>query len=243
MYALSLALYCTSWTFFGTVTQAARYGWPLPPTFVGTLLLYALGAALLMKLVKLSRSLNATSLADLVASRLGKDPWLAATVTLVAALGLIPYIALQLRAVASGFEMLVGRDALAAQPWPDSTIYVALAMAVFAIAFGARQANAAEHNRGLVLAMAFDSLFKLVAMLALGIFVWRHFGERIAAFQAPPSSADGFMPLVVLGVLAMFTLPHQFHIGVVECRDASHVRTARWLFPLYLVLIALPVLP
>ena len=243
VYALSLALYCTSWTFFGTVTQAARYGWPLPPTFVGTLLLYALGAALLMKLVKLSRSLNATSLADLIASRLGKDPWLAATVTLVAALGLIPYIALQLRAVTSGFEMLVGRDALAAQPWPDSTIYVALAMAVFAIAFGARQANAAEHNRGLVLAMVFDSLFKLVAMLALGIFVWRHFGERISAFQAPRSSADGFMPLVVLGVLAMFTLPHQFHIGVVECRDASHVRTARWLFPLYLVLIALPVLP
>ncbi len=243
VYALSLAVYCTSWTFFGTVTQAARYGWPLPPTFVGTLLLYALGAALLVRLVKLSRSLNATSLADLIASRLGKDPWLAATLTLVAALGLIPYIALQLRAISSGFELLVGRSAAASQPWPDSTLFVALAMAAFAIAFGARHADATQHNRGLVLAMAFDSIFKLGAMLALGVFAWRHYGERIVTLDVPPTSGDGFAPLVMLGVLAMFTLPHQFHVGVVECRDASHVRTARWLFPLYLVLIALPVLP
>lgn len=243
VYALSLAVYCTSWTFFGTVTQAGRYGWPLPPTFVGTLLLYVLAAGLLVRMVKLSRSLNATSLADLIASRLGKDPWLAATVTLVAALGLIPYIALQLRAVTSGFELLVGRGADAGQPWPDSTLYVALAMAMFAIAFGARHANAAEHNRGLVLAMAFDSLFKLAAMLAIGLFAWRHYGERIATMQVPPTSGEGFLPLVALGALAMFTLPHQFHVGVVECRDASHLRTARWLFPLYLVLIALPILP
>ncbi len=243
VYALSLAVYCTSWTFFGTVTQAGRYGWPLPPTFVGTLLLYLFAAGLLVRMVKLARSLNATSLADLIASRLGKDPWLAATVTLVAALGLIPYIALQLRAVTSGFEMLVGHAGEGGQPWPDSTLYVALAMAAFAIAFGARHANAAEHNRGLVLAMAFDSLFKLGAMLVVGVFAWRHYGERIAALEVPPSSGDGFLPLVLLGALAMFTLPHQFHVGVVECRDASHVRTARWLFPLYLVLIALPILP
>ena len=243
VYALSLAVYCTSWTFFGTVTQVARYGWPVPPTFIGTLLLYALGAGVLVRMVRLSRALNATSLADLIASRLGKDPWLAATVTLVAALGLIPYIALQLRAVASGFELLVGRAGSGLTPWPDSTFYVALAMALFAIAFGARHANAAEHNRGLVLAMAFDSLFKLGAMLALGLFVWAHYRADIALLPAASTSPDGFLPLVLLGALAMFTLPHQFHVGVVECRDPRHVRTARWLFPLYLVLIALPLLP
>jgi Na+/proline symporter len=82
VYALSLAVYCTSWTFFGTVTQAARYDWPLPPTFVGTLLLYALGAGLMLQLVKLARASNATSIADLIATRLGKDAWLAAGVTL-----------------------------------------------------------------------------------------------------------------------------------------------------------------
>lgn len=243
VYTLSLAVYCTSWTFFGTVTQAARYGWPLPPTFVGTIVLYLFAAAALFKLVKLAQASNATSIADLIATRLGKDAWLAATVTLIAALGLIPYIALQLRAVSSGFGLLVGRSVASADIWLDSTLYVALAMAAFTIAFGARHANAAEHNRGLVLAMAFDSLFKLGAMLALGVFVWFKMGDVVPGTPTLPPSGEGFMPLVLLGALAMFTLPHQFHVGAVECRDAHHVRTARWLFPLYLVLIALPILP
>lgn len=241
VYALSLAVYCTSWTFFGTVTQAGRYGWPLPPTFVGTIALYALAGAALMRLVELARASNATSIADLVATRLGKDPWLAAAVTAIAALGLTPYIALQLMAVASGFELMTGSGGNARVPWRDSALYVALAMAVFALVFGTRRASAAEHNRGLVLAMAFESLFKLAAMLALGLFVW--LGLRLPAPEAVPvTSGDGFAPLVLLGGLAIITLPHQFHMGVVECRDAGHVRTARWLFPLYLLLIALPIL-
>src|SRR5688572_20897947 len=244
VYALSLAVYCTSWTFFGTVTQAARYDWPLPPTFVGTLLLYAFAAVAMQRLVKLAHASNATSIADLIATRLGKDAWLAATVTLVAALGLIPYIALQLKAVAMSYALLTRGDSHAAQPLQDSALYVALAMAVFAMLFGTRRASAAEHNRGLVLAMAFEALFKLAAMLALGWFVWRGIDLPSLPLSRPsPPSTGGFMPLVLLGVLAMFTLPHQFHVGVVECRDERHVRTARWLFPLYLVLIALPVLP
>lgn len=247
VYALSLAVHCTSWTFYGTVTQAARYGWPLPPTFLGAILLYALAIAFMVKLVRLSRETNATSLADLIATRLGKDAWLAATVTLVAALGLIPYIALQLKAVAMSFAMLTTRTAEgeAAPAWQDSALYVALAMALFAMLFGTRRASAAEHNRGLVLAMAFESVFKLAAMLALGLFVWFGLGDLPEAVAAPvpERAADGFAPLVLLGALAMFILPHQFHVGVVECRDERDVRTARWQFPLYLVLIALPVLP
>lgn len=246
VYALSLAVHCTSWTFYGTVTQAARYGWPLPPTFLGAILLYALAIAFMVKLVRLSRESNATSLADFIATRLGKDAWLAATVTLVAALGLIPYIALQLKAVAMSFAMLTTRTAEGAMApaWQDSALYVALAMALFAMLFGTRRASAAEHNRGLVLAMAFESMFKLAAMLALGAFVWFGLGDLPAAPPVPPpEDADGFAPLVLLGALAMFILPHQFHVGVVECRDERDVRTARWQFPLYLVLIALPVLP
>ena len=247
VYALSLAVYCTSWTFFGTVTQAARYDWPLPPTFVGTLLLYALGAGLMLQLVKLARASNATSIADLIATRLGKDAWLAAGVTLIAVLGLIPYVALQLKAVSMSFALLTDSQAGADQPpWRDSSLYVALVMGIFAMLFGTRRASAAEHNRGLVLAMAFESLFKLVAMLALGLFVWLGLGlpSPQSLTQAAASTDNGgFIPLVLLGVLAMFTLPHQFHVGVVECRDERHVLTARWLFPLYLVLIALPVLP
>ena len=245
VYALSLAVHCTSWTFYGTVTQAARYGWPLPPTFLGAILFYALAFGLMLRLVRLARESNATSIADLIATRLGKDPWLAAVVTLVALLGMLPYIALQLKAVTMSFATLTGGEMSAAvAPWRDGALYVALAMAVFAMAFGTRRASATEHNRGLVLAMAFESLFKLAAMLALGLLVWFGLGEiDVVAPPPPPAPVGGFIPLVLLGALAMFILPHQFHVGVVECRDERHVRTARWQFPLYLVLIALPTLP
>ena len=248
VYSLSLAVHCTSWTFYGTVTQAARYGWPLPPTFLGAILFYGLAVAFMVRLVKLARETNATSLADLIATRLGKDAWLAATVTLVAALGLIPYIALQLKAIAMSFATLTvdaGEVAVAVPVWRDSALYVALAMALFAMLFGTRRASAAEHNRGLVLAMAFESLFKLVAMLTLGAFVWFSLDSLPAAAvpATPLEPVGGFAPLVLLGALAMFILPHQFHVAVVECRDDRDVRTARWQFPLYLVLIALPALP
>lgn len=251
VYALSLAVYCTSWTFYGTVTQAARYQWPLPPTFIGTILLYALGAVAMVRLVALSREAHASSIADLIATRLGKDVWLAAAVTLVAVLGLIPYIALQLKAVSMSYALLAhGAQAPGVRGAPvdvgaDMGLYLTLALAVFSLLFGARSASAVEHNRGLVLAIAFESLFKLAAMLALGAYVWFGISASLPAPVAPPVVADrsGFAPLVLLGALAMFTLPHQFHIGVVECRDQRHVHTARWLFPLYLVLIALPLLP
>ena len=250
VYALSLAVHCTSWTFYGTVTQAARNGWAMPPTFVGAIVLYLLGGAFMFRLVKLARETNATSIADLIATRLGKDAWLAATVTLVAALGLIPYIALQLKAMAMSFAMLTAQGAVQSAPaWQDSALYVALAMALFAMLFGTRRVSAAEHNRGLVLAMAFESVLKLAAMLALGAFVWFGLDLPAATPLAPPataavaSAASGFAPLVLLGAFAMFILPHQFHIAVVECREQEHVRTARWQFPLYLALIALPVLP
>src|SRR5690606_15004427 len=108
VYALSLAVHCTSWTFYGTITQAARHGWPVPPTFLGAILFYVLAFPCMVRLVRLARESNATSLADLIATRLGKDAWLAATVTLVAALGLIPYIALQLKAVTMSFGTLTG---------------------------------------------------------------------------------------------------------------------------------------
>ena len=248
VYGLSLAVHCTSWTFYGTVTQAARYGWPLPPTFIGAILCYALAVVFLIRLVRLARQTNATSLADLIATRLGKDAWLAAIVTLVTVLGLIPYIALQLQAITMSFTTLtvgIGAADDGAPPlWRDSALYVALAMALFAMMFGTRRVSAAEHNRGLVLALAFESLFKLLVMLVLGGFVWLGLHTLPSMPKLPQtSSAGGFMPLVILGALAMFLMPHQFHVGVVECRDERDVRTARWQFPLYLLLIALPTLP
>ena len=241
VYALSLAVYCTSWTFYGTVTQAAQSGWWLPPTFVGSILLYALGIGVLQRLVRVAREVNATSIADLVAARFGRSPVLAALVTAVCVLGIVPYIALQLKAVAMSYALLTRGQDLTPPPWQDSALYVALVMALFAALFGTRRASAAEHNRGLVLAMAFEALLKLGAMLALATLL-----PGLDLPAAPPrsgSGTEGFLGLIVLGALAMFTLPHQFHVGVVECREPRHLATARWLFPLYMVLIALPILP
>ena len=244
VFALSLAVYCTSWTFFGTVQQARDSGWALPPTFLGTLLLYALGFPLLLKLYRLARELNSTSLADFIATRLGRSSALAATVTGIAVLGMVPYLALQLRAVAMSHGLVTRGSDLAAPPGQDGALYAAIALGAFAMLFGTRRASAVEHNRGLVLAMAAESVLKLGAMLALGAWLLlRPGGLPDAPLPAVPGGSAGFPALVLLGALAMFTLPHQFHVGVVEARDESHLRTARWLFPLYLVLIALPVLP
>jgi len=241
VYALSLAVHCTSWTFYGTVTQASRSGWWLPPTFVGAILLYVFGAGILYRMVRLAREHNASSLADLIAARLGRHSGLAALVTLVMLLGIVPYIALQLKAVAMSYAML--RSTPQGLPaWRDSALYIALLMALFAMLFGTRRASAVAHNRGLILAMAFESLFKLVAMLALGSLLLGA-PESLAAPAAPAGDTRGFPSLILLGALAMFTLPHQFHACVVECRDAQHLRTARWLFPLYMLLIAAPILP
>lgn len=242
VYALSLAAYCTSWTFYGTVTQAARSGWWLPPTFVGTILLYVFGFGLLQRLVRLVQDTHSTSIADLVAARLGKDSRLAAAITLVAILGIVPYIALQLKAVAMSFNLLTRASALEAPPWHDSALYVALVLALFAMLFGTRSVSTAEHNRGLVLAIALESLLKLGAMLAIGAWVLLGYGWPAAPPDAP-TSASGFPGLIVLGILALFTLPHLYHVGFAECRDVRHLRTARWLFPLYMGLIALPLLP
>ncbi|MGN6521464.1 MAG: hybrid sensor histidine kinase/response regulator [Dokdonella sp.] len=242
VYALSLGVHCTSWTFYGTVTQAERSGWWLPPTFVGLIALYLVAGGVLVRLVRLAREHHASSLADFVAARLGRSAGLAALVTAVTVIGIVPYIALQLKAVAMSYALFARGDDPTAPAWQDSALYVAIAMALFAMLFGTRRAPAAAHNRGLVLALAFESLFKLGAMLAIGALVLQ-LPDVEAAAHASPRDTSGFPALILLGALAAFTLPHQFHAGVVECRDPAHVRSARWLLPLYLCAIALPVLP
>lgn len=250
VYALALGVHCTSWTFFGTVTQAQRSGWWLPPTFVGMIALFAFGWPMLRRLVRLAHERNSTTLADFVAGRLGRSSSLAAVITGVMLLGTVPYLALQLKAVSTSFDLLVqrGDDIPLAG---DSALWVAGAMAVFAMLFGTRRAAASDRHPGLLLAIACESVFKLVALLAIGIFVVfvLHEGPFELAstartqLPAPSGGSDGFLTLILLGALAPFTLPHQFHVGVVECADPDDVRRARWRFITYLVLIALPILP
>jgi len=249
LYALSLAVYCTSWTFYGTVTQAARWQTWLPPTFIGTILLFVFGGRFLARLAALARSENSASLADLIAARFGKHRTLASVITAVAVFGMVPYVALQLKAVAMSYALLTGGGVGAPPAWQDAAFWVALTMIAFALLFGTRRASATEHNRGLILAIAFESLFKLAALLAVGWFALSRVDSLGADAPVLPLTTligkpdGGFLALVGLGALAMFTLPHQFHVGTVELREPGHLRTARWLFPLYLVLMALPILP
>lgn len=249
VYALSLAVYCTSWTFYGTVTQALRHGWWVTPTFVGTILLFVLAWPLMARLVTEARARNSTSIADLLASRFDKSAGIAALATAIALIGLVPYIALQLKAVAQSFDLLAAQwFGAGSNGWRDSAAPAALLMACFAMLFGTRRAGVSAH--GVVLAMAFESLIKLIALCAVGLYVVfvlfdgpLALAEASRSLPAPTPPGTNFLTLVLLGALAMFSLPHQFHLGVVECRDVNHVRTARWLFPLYLLAVSVFVLP
>jgi signal transduction histidine kinase/Na+/proline symporter/CheY-like chemotaxis protein len=250
IYALSLAVYCTAWTFYGVTTQAATNGWPIPPTFVGTILIFVFGFGFLKRLAQLSKAENSTSIADFVASRFGKSSALAAVITGVAVVGIVPYISLQLKAVAMSVDTLTSNNLSGSgvSTLTDSVFYVAIFMAIFAMLFGTRRASVRDQNPGLVMAMGFESLLKLAAMLALGGFVlWGLYDSPQIFLAETPAlefrGLDGFLVLTLLGALAIFTLPHQFHITLIECREPSHLNAARWLFPIFLVLIAIPVVP
>ncbi|MGH8251885.1 MAG: PAS domain-containing hybrid sensor histidine kinase/response regulator [Steroidobacteraceae bacterium] len=254
IYSLSLAVYCTSWAFYGTVGQSATLGWPFPPTYVGTILLFLLIPALLAKLISVSRRERITSVADFVAARYGRDRTLAVAVTLIATCGIIPYIALQLKAIDQTFNTLTA--ALGGEAVGDTAIYVAATLALFAILFGTRHVDATEHHPGMMLAVAFESVVKLIAFVAVGVFVtwglFDGFGDiahqaaalpGLAEARAQQSTVAHYLSLAVLGFFAIFCLPRQFHVAVVESSGPQDLRLARWLFPLYLVAISVFVLP
>lgn len=254
IYSLSLAVYCTSWAYYGTVGQSASLGWPFPPTYVGTILLFLLTPALLAKLISVSRRERITSVADFIAARFGGDRSLAVTVTLIAACGIIPYVALQLKAIDQSFNRLVA--AAGGAPVDDTAIYVAATLALFAILFGTRHVDATEHHPGMMLAVAFESVVKLIAFIAVGAFVaWGLFDgpgdlarqaaalPGLGAAGAQQSTAAHYLSLAVLGFFAIFCLPRQFHVAVVEHSGPADLRMARWAFPLYLVAISIFVLP
>ena len=254
IYSLSLAVYCTSWAFYGTVGQSARLGWPFPPTYVGTILLFLLIPTLLAKLIGVSRRERITSVADFVAARYGRDRTLAVAVTLIATCGIVPYIALQLKAIDLTFNTLAAAPGGAAVG--DTAIYVAATLALFAILFGTRHVDATEHHPGMMLAVAFESVVKLVAFVAVGAFVtwglFDGFGDiarqaaalpGLAEARAEQGTAAHYLSLAVLGFFAIFCLPRQFHVAVVESSGPQDLRKARWLFPLYLVAISVFILP
>ena len=260
IYPLSLAIYCTSWTFFGSVGLASRTGFDFLTIYIGPALLIGLFSPLLIRTIRLAKAHNITSIADFIAARYGKGQAVAATVALIAIVGTIPYIALQLKAVSSSLETILAHVAAGGEAhhpvFGDIALFVALSMAAFAVLFGTRHIDATEHQDGLMLAVAAESIVKLVAFLAVGFFVtfWMFDGPAALineAMQRPSTATifsreprfDTLVAMTLLSCTAFIMLPRQFHVAVVENNNENEVRRAVWLYPIYLVLINLFVVP
>ncbi|RDD81040.1 response regulator [Dyella tabacisoli] len=248
IYSLALAVYCSSWTFYGAVGTAAREGLAYLPIYLGPILLFVFGFGLLRRLVLVARQRNITSIADFIGARFGKSHGLGALVALIAVIAVVPYLALQFKAVSMSYGVLGDLAASGPMPFGDSALWCAILLATFAILFGTRSIDATEHHHGMMLAIALESLIKLLVFVALaGYALWRgpglqetmHLPQRMLADGVTP----GFMAQTLLAFCAMFCLPRQFHIGVVECENPDDLHRARWLLPLYMGVVSIAVLP
>ena len=269
VYALSLGVYATAWTFYGSVGRAAASGIGFLPVYLGPTVMIALWWVVLRKIIRIAKDNRITSLADFISSRYGKSAALAGLVTVIAVVGVTPYISLQLKAIATGFTVLRGYpEILMVEPvpasiWQDTALYAALVLAAFTVVFGTRKLDTAERHEGMVAAIAFESLVKLLAFLAVGAFVtWGMYdgvGDLFTRAAAEPKIAEVFtigggsvdvyhnwaslFSLAFVSMLAIIFLPRQFQVAVVENVDEAHLNKAIWLFPLYLFLFNLFVLP
>ena len=265
IYALSIAVYCTSWTFYGSVGRAASEGISFLPIYLGPTLTFVLWWFVLRKMIRISKANRITSIADFISSRYGKSTRLSGLVTVIAVVGIMPYISLQLKAVSTSFTVLlqypdiVMPHEVATAPFlGDTALWIALVLALFAILFGTRHIDASERHEGMVAAIAFESIVKLLAFLAVGIFVtfglYAGFGDLFAGAATVPAikrlftmEATGgygqWATLMVLSMAAILCLPRQFQVSVIENVDESHLNKAIWLFPLYLLAINIFVLP
>jgi len=261
VYSLTLAIYCTSWAFYGTSGQTAATGWIMAPTYLGSIILLILGWPFLIKLITVSKKQNITSVADFLSSRYGKSQQLAMLVTFVATMGVVPYIALQLKAVSTSYNVLAGKTVIDQGTGhipilEDTAIFVAALMALFTILFGTRNIKSNEHHEGMMLAIAFESLVKLAAFTIVGLFItynlFNGFEDIAARIAQDPhiqeifkngTQNSSFLTSVVLGMTAIFCLPRQFHVLVVENSEPDDIRLARWLFPIYLFGMSIFIFP
>ncbi|WP_085299586.1 PAS domain-containing hybrid sensor histidine kinase/response regulator [Cognaticolwellia mytili] len=252
IYSLSLGVSCTSWAFYGTVGQAATTGAWLAPIYIGTILCLVLAWPMLLKILKIVKQQNLTSIADFIAFRYDRSPKIAATVALIALVGTIPYIALQLRAISTSFDLLTGTY----QSGISTAFIVTTVLIVFSILFGTRQIAASKQNQGLVLAIAFSSVVKLLALTAIGIFatffIFDGFNDLLTQQQNLGKATDTLtgsnsfylaIAQATLGAITVFILPQQFHMMMIENHHQQELKSARWLYPGYLLLINIFVLP
>ena len=260
IYALSLAIYCTSWTFFGSVGLATERGLEFLAIYIGPLLVFVFGFPLLKRIIGLAKAEKITSIADFLGARYGKSFAVASIATLIAVVGAIPYIALQLKAIAGSVSLMVEHYSgapLTFDPFvSDISLIIAMLLALFAVLFGTRHADATEHQDGLVLAVAVESVVKLAAFLAVGVLVTFFLfdspeglidalaaNSKVQAALDFRTSLGTWLVLTTLSGFAIIMLPRQFYVMIVENRAETELRTATWVFPLYLIAINLFVLP
>lgn len=264
VYVLSIAVYCTSWTFYGSVGRATTSGLGFLPIYLGPTLACCLGWLVLRRILIVAKANRITSIADFIASRYGKNPVIAVLVTVIAVIGSVPYIALQLKAVSTSFSILVAapNQLDSFLPLPpvllDTALWSALLLAVFTILFGTRHLDASEHHRGMVAAIAFESVVKLATLTAVGLFavfgLFGGFGDLFERALETPAleqlfHLDGiehganWAGMIFLALAAAICLPRQFQVWVIENRDLRHLDRALWGFPVYLFVINLFVLP
>ncbi|MGS2743416.1 ATP-binding protein [Halomonas sp. LS-001] len=265
VYALSIAVYCTAWTFYGSVGRAAEYGPSFLLIYLGPTLAMLMAPFLLRKMVRIAARQRITSIADFISARYGKSSSLGALVALIALITITPYIALQLKAITVSHAVLINYPASPQVSlgnegfWLDKSLWVALVLAVFIILFGTRHLDASERHEGMVAAIALESLVKLAAFMSVGIFVifvlfagpqdlfaqvtLRPELANIMRLDNVPGGTTGWVGILILAFLAFLTLPRQFQVLVVENVDENHLTRASWLFPLYMLLINLFVIP
>jgi len=241
-YSLALAIYCTAWTFFGSVGEATRNTWSYLPILLGPTLLYLFGYRFLVKLTQVSKKQHITTIADFISSRYGKRQTVALLVTIIALLATIPYIALQLKAIGSAFILVSG------QKDTNSVVLGAtLFIALFSIYFGTKRVDVTEYRRGFILAISFESIIKLTALIAVAIYgyCWwqqQNNGTMLASFVNDDAlqnfQSTTFWAQTLMAAAAVICLPRQFHVAVIDNLNLEHLKTARWLFPLYLIIIA-----
>ncbi|SDX59759.1 sensor histidine kinase [Hymenobacter psychrophilus] len=264
VYALSMAVYCTAWTYYGSVGRAAKFGLEFVGIYLGPTLMAPLAWLVLRKIIRICRTQRLTSIADFISARYGKSAGLGALATVGCVLGVVPYISLQIKAIADSFEMLTHGPGALGLPVGEaaavtSAFYTTVALAFFTIVFGVRSIEATERHEGMVLAVAIESVFKLVAFLVAGLFVtyglFNGFADvfeqaaavpdlrRLFTLEGAGTAPGQWLTLLLLSMSAILLLPRQFQVSVVENVNENHLRKAMWLFPLYLIIINLLVLP
>ncbi len=255
IYSFSLAIYCTSWTFYGAVGSAAESGWGYLPVFLGPILVYTLGWPLIKRFVKVGYKQNSTSISDFIASRFGKSQTIAAIVTIIAVIAIIPYIALQLKAITMSLEVFDAQHNLLNNHYLNS-FFITFLLIIFSILFGTRNLDVTEHQYGIMNAIAFESVIKLVAFCSIGMFA------LFSIYSGPESlfkdiiendylndlwfkntNWENFFTQTILAAAAIFCLPRQFHVSVVEYAQINDLKLSRWVFPFYLALISIFVIP